>query len=342
MDTFILTNRQGAEVQAIAYGAIITRIRVPDRNGKLDDVAPGFDKPEDYLRNPPYFGAVVGRFANRIALGRFTLDGVQYSLAANNGPNHLHGGTRGFDKVFWTGTRFEDAENVGVAFRYRSPDGEEGYPGNLDAAVTYTWTDRNQLIVDYSATTDRPTPVNLSQHTYFNLAGEGNGDVLNHEVTIDADRYTPVDTTLIPTGVLAPVDGTPFDFRKPTQIGSRINDNDEQLKFGHGYDHNFVINRSGDGLVRAASVYEPVSGRLLDVMTTEPGIQFYSGNYLGERGKSGHIYTARTGFCLETQKFPDSPNHPQFPSCVLRPGKEYRSQTVFTFIVRKTREPAST
>src|SRR5215831_1314229 len=335
-DVVILKNSQGMEVHAIPYGAIVTSIRVPDRAGHFDDVVLGYDSPESYIKNNgPFMGAIVGRYGNRIAKGAFTLDGQTYRLATNNGPNHLHGGNKGFDKVTWQTEQFRNAAGTGVIFRYTSPDGEEGYPGTLQVRVTYTLTDRNELMVDYFATSDKATPVNLTQHSYFNLTGVAR-DVLDHEVTINADRYTPVDPTMIPTGSLQPVEGTPFDFRKPATIGARINDADEQLKNGTGYDHNFVLNRSGEGLVSAAHVIEPSTGRVLDVSTTEPGVQFYSGNFLDGSitGKSGHVYQRRFGFCLETQHFPDSPNQPDFPSTILRPGHEYRSRTIFAFSVQ--------
>ncbi|HEY2381240.1 MAG TPA: aldose epimerase family protein [Terriglobia bacterium] len=330
-----LNNSTGMEVRAIPYGGIITSIRVPDRSGHVDDVVLGYDTIDAYVKNnSPYMGAIIGRYGNRIAKGMFTLDGQVYKLATNDGSNHLHGGMKGFDKVVWQPEEFKTSDGSGVIFRYTSADGEEGYPGKLTVRVTYTLTGRNELIVDYFATSDKATPVNLTQHTYFNLTG-GTRDVLDHVVTIDADRFTPTDAGAIPTGVLQPVDGTPFDFRQPTPIGARINMDDEQLRNGKGYDHNYVVNRSGDGLVHAAHVLEPVTGRVLDVSTTEPGVQFYSGNNLDGSitGKSGHVYTKRFGFCLETQHFPDSPNEPEFPSTVLRPGTEYRSRTVFAFSV---------
>ena len=334
-DVIILKNSQGMEVHAIPYGGIITSIRVPDRMGRLDDVVLGYDNADSYMKNNgPFMGAIVGRYGNRIAKGTFTLDGQTYQLARNNGPNHLHGGNKGFDKVTWQVEEFRNSDGTGVTFKYTSPDGEEGYPGRLQAHVTYTLTERNELIVDYLATADKATPVNLTQHSYFNLTG-GTRDILDHEVTIDADRYTPVDPTMIPTGSLQSVDGTPFDFRQPSTIGSRINGADEQLRNGMGYDHNFVLNRSAEGLVHAAHVVEPSTGRVLDVSTTEPGIQFYTGNFLDGSitGKSGRVYQRRFAFCLETQHFPDSPNQPQFPSTILRPGSEYRSRTIFAFSV---------
>ena len=325
-DTFTLTNANGMEVRAISYGGIITSIRVPDRNGRFDDVVLGYETADAYVKNnSPFFGAIIGRYGNRIAKGSFALDGNTYTLAKNNGPNHLHGGIKGFDKVVWQAEEFKNNEGSGVIFRYTSADGEEGYPGTLTARVTYTLNDKNELIVDYFATSDKATPVNMTEHSYFNLAGV-TGDVLGHELTIDADRYTPVDETLIPTGTLASVEGTPFDFRKPVPIGSRIAQDDEQLRRGRGYDHNFVINRRNDALVHAAHVYEPATGRVLDVSTTEPGMQFYTGNFLDGSitGKYGRVYRQRYGFCLETQHFPDSPNQAQFPSTILRPGAEYR------------------
>jgi aldose 1-epimerase len=331
-----LKNSRGMEVRAIPYGGIITSIRVPDRAGRLDDVVLGYDSAESYEKNnAPFMGAIIGRFGNRIAKGMFVLDGQTFRLATNNGPNHLHGGNKGFDKVVWASEEFRNADGTGVAFRYTSHDGEEGYPGTLTVRVTYTLTDKNELIVDYFATSDKPTPVNLTQHSYFNLTGASR-DVLDHEVTIDADRFTPVDANLIPTGILQPVAGTPLDFRQSAAIGSRIDQDDEQLKFAMGYDHNFVVNRSGEGLVHAARVFEPSTGRVLDVSTTEPGVQFYTGNFLDGTitGKSGRVYRRRFGFCLETQHFPDSPNQPQFPSTILRPGSEYRSRTVFAFSVK--------
>jgi aldose 1-epimerase len=333
VEVYTLTNGRGMQVRAITYGAIILAIRVPDRSGRLEDVTLGYDSLQGYLTTSPYFGAVVGRYANRIARGRFTLEGRTYQLATNNGPNHLHGGVKGFDKLVWGAESFQRGGTVGVKFGLISPDGDEGYPGTLRVHVTYTLTPRNELVVDYAATTDRPTPVNLSQHSYFNLAGEGDGDILGHVLTINADRFTPVDSTLIPTGELASVAGTPFDFRTPTAIGARIGQADPQLKYGKGYDHNFVLKRSGPGLVHAVHVLEPKSGRTLDISTTEPGVQFYSGNFLDGTitGKSGQVYRHRSGLVLETQHFPDSPNHPRFPSTILRPGQEYRSRTVFAF-----------
>src|SRR4051794_686409 len=333
VEVYTLTNVRGMEVRAITYGAIIQAIRVPDRDGRLDDITLGYDSLQGYLTASPYFGAVVGRYANRIARGRFTLEGRTYRLAINNGPNHLHGGLKGFDKVVWEARSFQRGDTVGVTFQHTSPAGDEGYPGALRVSVSYSLTPLNELVVEYRAIADRATPVNLSQHTYFNLAGEGSGDILGHTVEINADRYTPVDSTLIPTGELVSVGGTPFDFRSPTAIGTRIDQPDPQLKYGKGYDHNFVLNREGAALVHAARVLDPRSGRTLDISTTEPGLQFYSGNFLDGTitGKAGHQYRNRSALVLETQHFPDSPNHPNFPSTILRPGKEYTSKTVFTF-----------
>jgi aldose 1-epimerase len=337
VEMYTLTNSGGTQVKAITYGAIIQAIRVPDKAGRMGDVTLGYDSLGGYLATSPYFGAVVGRYANRIAQGRFTLGGRTYRLATNNGPNHLHGGVKGFDKAVWAVESVQEGDTVGVRLEHTSPAGDEGYPGTLRAHVTYTLTPSNKLLVEYRATTDRPTPVNLSQHTYFNLAGEGNGDILGHLLTIHADRYTPVDSTLIPTGALASVGDTPFDFRVPTRIGARIDQPDPQLENGRGYDHNFVLNRAGAGLVHAVHMLEPKTGRTLDIFTTEPGLQFYSGNFLDGTitGKSGHTYGRRAGVALETQHFPDSPNHPGFPSTILRPGEEYRSRTVFAFGVER-------
>jgi aldose 1-epimerase len=335
VEAFTLRNANGVQLTAITYGGIITSLKTPDRSGTSADIVLGFDSMAGYLKEPPFFGAIIGRYGNRIAKGRFTLDGETYSLATNNPPNHLHGGPRGFDKVVWKGEATPGGRRV--TFTRTSRDGEEGYPGNLAVRVTYELTDANELIVDYFATTDKSTPINLTQHSYFNLAGAGVGDVLAHQLTINADRYTPVDETLIPTGQLAPVQATPFDFRTATAIGARINADHPQLKNGKGYDHNWVLNRRGDGIQLAARVVEPSSGRTMEVATTEPGLQFYSGNFLDGTitGRDGHLYGHRSGFCLETQHYPDSPNQPAFPSTILRPGQEYKSRTVFTFGVTK-------
>jgi aldose 1-epimerase len=335
VERFRLTNAAGMTVDTIGYGGIITSIRTPDREGRMDDVVLGFDTLQGYLGEHPFFGAIVGRYGNRIANGAFTLDGQTYTLAKNNGPNHLHGGERGFDKVLWQAEPV--AGQNAIAFTRTSPDGEEGYPGNLTVRVTYTLTDRNELVVEYHATTDKATPVNLTQHSYFNLAGHASGDILGHELMLNADRYTPVSDTLIPTGELAPVEATPFDFRTPTAIGARIDEPHPQIKNGLGYDHNWVLNGTPGELRLAARVVAPSTGRTLEIATTEPGIQFYSGNFLDGSitGKGGAVYGHRTGFCLETQHFPDSPNQPAFPSTILQPGEEYRTRTVFTFGVAR-------
>ena len=336
---FTFTNPHGMEVRVTNYGGIIVSIKVPDRNGKFDDVVLGYDSLAGYVRNSPYFGAIVGRYGNRIAKGRFTLDGVTYELATNNGPNALHGGLKGFDKVVWDALPFKHDSEVGVVLTHTSPDGDQGYPGTLKASVTYTITPANEIRIEYDATTDKATPINLTQHSYFNLAGAGSGKILAQQVYINADRYTPVDSTLIPTGELAPVGGTPFDFRIPTAIGDRIGDDNQQLKFAGGYDHNFVLNRGADdtGLVVAAKVGDPLTGRILTVSTTQPGLQFYTGNFLDGTitGKGGHVHQKRDAFCLETQHYPDSPNHPNFPSAILRPGERYHTRTVFAFSVVK-------
>jgi aldose 1-epimerase len=327
-----LTNSQGVEVRAMNYGGIIVSLRVPDRKGQVADIALGHDTLEGYIPNTPYLGAIIGRYANRIANGTFTLDGKTYTLPKNNGPNTLHGGTtRTFDRVVWDSEPLKG--KPGVVFTFLSKDGDDGFPGNLKVKVTYTLNDANELVIDYEATTDEATPINLTQHSYFNLAGEGNGDVLHHEVTINADRFTPVDQNLIPTGELRSVKGTPLDFTTPTRVGNRIDDSYEQLVLAHGYDHNFVINRKGDGLTFAARAYEPSSGRVLEVSTTQPAVQFYTGNFLdgSVTGKEGHVYKRRYGFCFETQHYPDSPNHPDFPTTILRPGASFRSTTVFKF-----------
>ncbi len=336
IDAYTVTNANGMAVRVLTYGGILQAIRVPDRSGHPDDVVLGYDSLAGYLRNSPYFGAVIGRYGNRIAKGAFTLDGQLYRLATNNGPNHIHGGVIGFDKVVWQAEPFQRDREGGVVLTHTSPDGDEGYPGTLVARVTYTLTDGDELIVDYQATTDRPTLVNLTQHSYFNLTGGGAHDVLGHELEISADRFTPVDATLIPTGALAPVAGTPLDFRTPVPLGARIDQADEQLRVGGGYDHNFVLNRPGPGLFLAARVYEPTTGRTLEIRTTEPGLQLYSGNFLDGTitGKGRQVYGRRSGVCFETQHFPDSPNHPDFPSTILRPGEQYRSRTVFAFGVR--------
>ena len=334
VELFTMTNANGLEIRAISYGGTIISLKTPDREGTLGDIVLGFNDLQSYLDGSPYFGAIIGRYGNRIGGAEFQLDGETYTLAANDGQNHLHGGVRGFDKVAWDGETFENDTGVGVVFHYTSPDGEEGYPGTLDVVVTYTLTGNDELIVDYRATTDKATPVNLTQHSYFNLKDAGASDILGHELLIAADEYTPVDATLIPTGEIAPVEGTPFDFRTPHTIGERIDADDPQLRFGGGYDHNWVLNGTpADGMTLAARVHEPTTGRTLEILTQEPGIQFYSGNFLDGTltGKNGVVYQHRSGFCLETQHFPDSPNKPAFPSTILRPGEEYNTRTVFRF-----------
>jgi aldose 1-epimerase len=328
----LYTLRNGAvEASVTSYGATLVRLSAPDRHGKTADVLLGFDTLEGYLGEHPYFGSTVGRYANRIAKGRFSLGGAEFKLALNDGANHLHGGVRSFGRVLWEGRDASDAYGPAVELSYLSRDGEEGYPGELSAKVTYRLSASGELRIDYLATTNRETVVNLTNHAYFNLAAEG--DILGHELWIDADRFTPVDAGLIPTGELRGVEGTPFDFRQPTSIGARIDQPDEQLKLGRGYDHNFVLNGAPGGAARpVARVREPRSGRLLEVSTSEPGLQLYSGNFLdgSVRGKAGRAYARRTGFCLETQHYPDSPNKPAFPSTVLKPGGTYRSTTIYT------------
>lgn len=337
VDVYTLTNSHGLEARIMNFGGIVLSLRVPDSNGKLDDVVLGFDSLEPYFVNNPHFGSIIGRYANRIANGKFTLDGVEYTLPKNNGPNTLHGGVKGFDKVLWQGEPSESEKGVALVLRYTSKDGEEGFPGNLKTKVSYTLTDSDELAIDYEATTDKATPLNLTSHGYFNLAGQGTGDVLAHELLINGDRFTPVDKNLIPTGELRPVKGTPLDFTKATAIGARINDSYEQLVLARGYDHTFVINRKGSGLELAAHVHEPSTGRVLQIYTTEPGVQFYSANFLDGTitGKQGRVYKQHYAFCLETQHFPDSPNHSSFPSTILEPGQTYTSRTVYKFSADK-------
>ena len=333
---FTLDNGRGMRATITNYGGIVTSLRVPGPGGDTADVVLGYDSLEGYLRGSPYFGAIVGRYANRIAKARFTLDGRTYTLAANDNGNSLHGGLRGFDKVVWHATPFQDSTEVGVRLSYVSADGDEGYPGRLDVEVTYALTDAHALRIDYRARADKPTVLNLSHHGYFNLAGHASGDILGQEIEILADRFTPVDSLLIPTGEVRAVSGTPMDFRTPTAMGARIAQDDQQLRFGRGYDHNWVLNGEAGTLRLVARVRELRSRRVMEVYTTEPGIQFYSGNFLDGTnvGKGGVPYRHRAGFCLETQHFPDSPNHPDFPSTVLRPGQEMRSTTVYRFSAR--------
>lgn len=331
---YTLKNSKGMEAAITNYGGIVVSLKTPDKNGQFADIVLGFDSLDGYLKEHPYFGAIIGRYGNRIGGAKFAIAGKEYKLAANNGPNSLHGGIKGFDKKVWA-AQVDDATNS-LILRYSSPDMEEGYPGKLDVQVTYTLTEANELRINYKATTDKETVVNLTNHSYFNLAGQGNGDILNHSIQIMSEKTTPVDATLIPTGELKDVAGTPFDFTAPHKIGERINDtSDEQIKFGGGYDHNFVVDGQAGSLRPAARVTEPTSGRAMEVLTTEPGVQFYTGNFLDGTltGKGGKVYQKRFGLCLETQHFPDSPNKPQFPTTTVKPGQTYLSTTVYRFSV---------
>jgi aldose 1-epimerase len=336
VDIYTLKNARGAEARITTYGGAVVSLKVPDRAGKFDDVVLGFDDLEGYLKTTTYIGSLVGRYANRIAKGRFTLGGKEYTLATNNGENHLHGGVRGFDKMIWKARPLATRGGQALELTYFSKDGEEGYPGNLSVRVVYTLTDLDELKIDYYATTDKDTVVNLTNHNYYNLAGQGNGDILGHLLTLNASRFTPTDAGAIPTGELRAVRGTPFDFTRPTAIGARIEQDEEQLKLGKGYDHNFVINGRAGVLRLAARVTEPTTGRTMEVWTTEPGVQLYTGNYLdgSDTGKGGKPYRHRYGFCLETQHYPDSPNRPEFPTTVLRKGARFRSTTVHKFSAR--------
>ena len=336
VEIYTLTNANGVKVRIMNYGATIVSLEVPDRNGKLADVVLGFDKLEDYVADSPYFGCVVGRVGNRIANGKFQLDGETYTLAVNNGPNHLHGGLKGFDKQVWKAEIESKSDEPAVEFSYKSADGEEGYPGVLSCEVTYTLTRDNAVKIDYEVEANQATPKNITNHSYFNLAGQGSGDILDHVLTLQAPWTTPVDETLIPTGEITRVKGTPFDFTTPHAIGKRINADDEQIKFGGGYDHNFVFNHPYGVLSLVGSVYEQTSGREMKIFTTEPGVQFYSGNFLDGTltGKGGKVYKHRYGFCLETQHFPDSPNQSHFPSTILKPGETYESTTIYQFSTR--------
>ena len=331
IELYTLANSKGMTAKIITYGGTITELTAPDLAGKFEDVVLGFDNLKDYLAGHPFFGCVAGRVANRVAKARFTLDGKEYKLAANNGPNTLHGGLKGFDKKVWKAETVPAADGVAVRMTYRSPDGEEGFPGNLDVTMTYTLTNANELKIDYAAKTDKATPVNLTNHSYFNLAGaKSGGTILDHEIEIMADRYTPVDETLIPTGEIAPVHGTPLDFTKPIKMGSRF----DQLKGKPiGYDHNYVLRGEGKSPALGVRVREPKSGRVLEMLTTEPGVQFYTGNFLDGKvkGKGGTVYPQHAGFCLEAQHFPDSVNQPKFPSIILLPGKTYAQTTVYKF-----------
>jgi aldose 1-epimerase len=332
VDIYTLKNGE-ITVKVATYGATVVSIEVPDSDGKVDDVALGFDALDGYLGEHPYFGATVGRVANRIANGKFTLDGEAYSLAINNPPNTLHGGVKGFNRVVWKAEPVESPDGPAVKMTYTSKDGEEGYPGNLTATVTFTVTAKNSLRIDYTATTDKATPLNLSNHSYFNLGGGTDSSILDHVLSLAAEKYTPVDDTLIPTGAIDPVEGTPLDFRKPTAIGARI---DQMKGEPGGYDHNFVLDSGGGELAFAARVHDPKTGRILEMSTTEPGVQFYSGNFLDGTnvGKDGRVYNKHHGFCLEAQHFPDSIHHANFPDAVLRPGETYKQTTIYRFSTR--------
>lgn len=334
VDLYVLTNKNGAQVSITNFGGIVVSIKVADRQGKLGDVVLGYDSVDGYVKDSAFFGALIGRYGNRIAHGKFSLGGVTYTLAQNNGENSLHGGKMGFNKVLWDAREVSTKDGPALELKYTSKDGEEGYPGNLSVTVVYTLTNHNELKIEYTATTDKATVLNLTNHSYFNLAGPGGSDILQHQLTLHANQFTPVDSGLIPTGELRGVQRTPFDFRQPTAIGARIDQEDEQLKLGKGYDHNFVLNNKKRGsLALAARVAELASGRVMEVWTTEPGIQFYSGNFLDGtiHGKGGQVYQRRSGLCLETQHFPDSPNHPNFPSTVLKPGERYQTTTIYKF-----------
>jgi aldose 1-epimerase len=336
---YVLANKKGVEAVVISYGAALNSLKIPDRDGKVADVVLAYGDIGGYEQDKAYFGATIGRYGNRIAGGQFVLDGTSFHIPTNDGPNALHGGTIGFNKRIWTAVDRSRADAEVLELKYTSPDGEEGFPGTLTLTVTYTLpADKNELRIDYSATTDKDTVLNLTNHSYFNLSGDPTQEILNHELMLRATKFTPVDATLIPTGELRPVSGTPFDFTKAKTIGSRINQDDEQLKVGKGYDHNWVLEaKEKPGPQLAAEVFESSTGRVLEVLTTEPGIQFYTGNFLDGtvRGKGGQSYARRTGFCLETQHFPDSPNHPNFPSTELKAGQTYQSTTIFRFSIRK-------
>ena len=338
VDLYVLTNISGAEVSITNYGGAVVSLKVPDRSGKLADVVLGYETVDGYVNDKSYFGALVGRYGNRIAHAQFVLDGKTYTLAKNNGENSLHGGIKGFNKAVWAAKVLSTKDGQSLELSYLSKDGEEGFPGNLKVNVIYTLTDANALQIEYSAVSDKKTVVNLTNHSYFNLAGQSSGNILGHQLMIQADKFTPVDASLIPTGELRDVAGTPFDFRKSTAIGARIDQEDEQLKLGGGYDHNFVLRRAADvGESLAARVVEPTTGRVLEVWTTEPGVQFYTGNFLDGKtsGKGGMTYPRRAAFCLETQHYPDSPNQLKFPSAVLNPGERYHTITTYRFSVEK-------
>jgi aldose 1-epimerase len=337
VELYTLRNAQGAEADIMTYGGIVQSLKMPDRNGNFGDIVLGYDDLAGYIKETPYFGALVGRYGNRIGKAKFTLEGNTYTLATNNGPNSLHGGLKGFDKVVWKVVKAEvGPTGPRLELNYLSKDGEEGFPGNLNVTATYTLTDDNELRLAFKATTDKPTVVNLTHHSYFNLRGQGNGDILGHEVYMNADKTTPVDKELITTGAFASVAGTPFDFRKPTTIGARINDPDPVLQYGPGYDHNWVINKPPGELGLQARVYEPTTGRVMEVLSDEPGLQFYAGNFLDGsiKGKGGVAYQIHTGFCMEPQHYPDSPNKPQFPTTELKPGQTYKNVIIYKFSVK--------
>jgi aldose 1-epimerase len=333
---YTLHNANGCEARIMTYGGIVQSLKVPDKNGNFGDVVLGYDNLDGYIAKTPYFGALIGRYGNRIGGAKFTLEGKTYTLATNNGPNSLHGGIKGFDKVVWKAVKADvGPQGPQVELNYLSKDGEEGFPGNLNVTAVYTLTDKNELRLDFTATTDQPTLCNLTHHSYFNLAGQGNGDILGHIVYINADNTTPVDSNLITTGEIKPVDGTPFDFRKPMAIGARINDPDPELQYGPGYDHNWVINKPLGQMGLMARVVEPTSGRVMEVWSTEPGLQFYAGNFLDGtiKGKGGVAYQIHTGFCMEPHHYPDSPNKPQFPTTELKPGETYHNTIEYKFSV---------
>ncbi len=336
IDLYTLTNSKGMQAGIITYGGAVVSLTAPDRNGTYADIVLGMDDLAGYLKQTNYFGALIGRYGNRIGHAQFKLDGQTYNLPKNNGENCLHGGTNGFDKRVWTAREAESADGLALELTYTSKDGEEGFPGNLSAKVVYTLTNNNELKIDYTATADKRTVVNLTNHSYFNMAGAGEGDIRQHQVMINADQFTPVDAGLIPTGEIRSVKGTPFDFTTATAIGARIDQKDEQLLLGKGYDHNWVLNKGAGGSTKAAEVYEPKTGRVMEVWTTEPGMQFYTGNFLdgSVRGKGGKVYPFRGAFCMETQHYPDSPNKPNFPSTELKPGETYHTTTIYRFSAR--------
>jgi len=332
-EKYVLKNANGMKMEVTNFGGRVVSLFVPDKNGKLGDIVLGYDSLEEYLTGNPYFGAMIGRYGNRIAKGKFSLNGKTYQLEKNNGENNLHGGSIGFHNVFWKKIASTDSS---ITLNYLSKDGDENFPGNLNVNLTYSLSDKNELVIDYEATADETTVVNLTHHSFFNLAGEDNGSILDHELIVYANEFTPVDSSLIPTGELRSVKNTPFDFTTPRKIGERINQDEEQLNFGKGYDHNFVLNKNGNEFSLAAKVYEQTSGRIMEVWTTEPGMQLYTGNFLGDEiGKNKKRYPLRSAFCLETQHFPDSPNQEKFPSTILNPQEKYQQKTVYKFDVKR-------